>query len=54
MEDVFPAIANKSSDASKQGGVQALSLAVTLGIALLGGLIVGECLRSSNLLLRDS
>lgn len=42
MEDVFPDVANGSIDASKQGGIQALSLAITLGIALLGGLIVGE------------
>lgn len=44
MEDVFPDVANGSSTASKQGGIQALSLAITLGIAVLGGLIVGKCL----------
>lgn len=42
MGDVFPDVADGSIDASKQGGIQALSLAITLGIALLGGLIVGE------------
>lgn len=54
MEDVFPDVADGSIDASKQGGVQALSLVITLGIALLGGLIVGKCLRFSNLLLKNS
>lgn len=42
MADVFPDVADGSIEASKQGGIQALSLAITLGIALLGGLIVGE------------
>lgn len=42
MADVFPDIADGSVDATKQGGIQALSLAITLGIALLGGLIVGK------------
>lgn len=41
LEDVFPAVASGDSSASKQGGIQAISLAVTLGIALLGGAIVG-------------
>lgn len=54
MADVFPAIADGSIDASKQGGIQALSLAITLGIAVLGGLIVGRRLRFSNLLLKNS
>lgn len=54
MEDVFPDVAVGSIDASKQGGIQALSLAITLGIALLGGLIVGKRLSFSNLLLKNS
>lgn len=41
LADVFPAVASGDSSASKQGGIQAISLAVTLGIALLGGVIVG-------------
>lgn len=43
LADVFPDVADGSIEASKQGGIQAISLAVTLGIALLGGLIVGRC-----------
>lgn len=43
LADVFPDVATGSIEASKQGGIQAISLAVTLGIALLGGLIVGRC-----------
>jgi len=43
MKDVFPDVANGERTASYQGGIQAISLAVTLGIALLGGLIVGRC-----------
>lgn len=43
MADVFPKVASGEVDASYQGGIQAISLAVTLGIALLGGLIVGGC-----------
>uniref|UniRef100_A0A1A7WRY7 Rhesus blood group, B glycoprotein n=1 Tax=Iconisemion striatum TaxID=60296 RepID=A0A1A7WRY7_9TELE len=41
---VFPLVA-KDREASLQGGIQALSLAVTLGIALIGGLIVGFILK---------
>uniref|UniRef100_UPI0037E844AC ammonium transporter Rh type B n=1 Tax=Semicossyphus pulcher TaxID=241346 RepID=UPI0037E844AC len=44
MADVFPDVA-KGRTASAQGGYQALGLAVTLGIALLGGLIVGFILK---------
>lgn len=40
---MFPDVANGDVTATKQGGIQAASLAVTLGIALLGGLIVGMC-----------
>lgn len=39
MDDVFPDF--KETGASGQGLMQAVSLAVTLGMALLGGLIVG-------------
>ncbi|XP_072249866.1 ammonium transporter Rh type B [Leuresthes tenuis] len=45
MKDVFPDVANGERTASYQGGIQAISLAVTLGIALLGGLIVGFILK---------
>ncbi|KAG9276607.1 ammonium transporter Rh type B [Astyanax mexicanus] len=45
MEDVFPSIADKSSNAYSQAGMQAVSLGVTLGMALLGGLIVGFILK---------
>lgn len=45
MEDVFPQIASGEFTASAQGVRQAVSLAVTLGIALLGGLIVGFILK---------
>ncbi|TNN01978.1 ammonium transporter Rh type B [Takifugu flavidus] len=45
MADVFPAVADGTVDATKQGGIQALSLAITLGIAVLGGLIVGFVLK---------
>ncbi|TMS11000.1 Ammonium transporter Rh type B [Larimichthys crocea] len=45
MADVFPKVASGEVDASYQGGIQAISLAVTLGIALLGGLIVGFILK---------
>ncbi|XP_060937174.1 ammonium transporter Rh type B [Limanda limanda] len=45
MVDVFPAVADGSFTASVQGVRQAISLAVTLGIALLGGLIVGFILK---------
>lgn len=54
LEDVFPDVANGSMDASKQGGIQALSLAITLGVALLGGLIVGKRPALSDLPLRSS
>lgn len=43
MEDVFPDVAEGHIEASYQGARQAISLAITLGIALLGGLIVGRC-----------
>lgn len=43
MADVFPEVASGTIEASKQGGIQAIALAITLGIALLGGLIVGRC-----------
>lgn len=41
MEDVFPDVADGTKSASSQGGIQAISLAVTLGMALVGGLLVG-------------
>uniref|UniRef100_A0A3Q3FTD9 Rh family B glycoprotein n=1 Tax=Labrus bergylta TaxID=56723 RepID=A0A3Q3FTD9_9LABR len=44
MKDVFPEIVNGQS-ASTQAGFQALGLAVTLGIALLGGALVGFVLK---------
>uniref|UniRef100_UPI003AAB1A59 ammonium transporter Rh type B isoform X3 n=1 Tax=Centroberyx gerrardi TaxID=166262 RepID=UPI003AAB1A59 len=40
MADVFPDVASGKVEASFQGVRQAISLAVTLGIALLGGLIL--------------
>uniref|UniRef100_A0AAV2MEW6 Ammonium transporter AmtB-like domain-containing protein n=1 Tax=Knipowitschia caucasica TaxID=637954 RepID=A0AAV2MEW6_KNICA len=45
MEDVFPQIASGDFTASDQAVRQAISLAVTLGIALLGGLITGFILK---------
>ncbi|XP_036394333.1 ammonium transporter Rh type B [Megalops cyprinoides] len=45
MKDVFPDVSSGDITASFQGVRQAISLAVTLGIALLGGLIVGFILR---------
>nr|XP_019965139.1 PREDICTED: ammonium transporter Rh type B-like [Paralichthys olivaceus] len=45
MADVFPDVASGEIDASAQGVRQAIALAVTLGIALLGGLIVGFILK---------
>uniref|UniRef100_A0A7N8XAX2 Rh family B glycoprotein n=1 Tax=Mastacembelus armatus TaxID=205130 RepID=A0A7N8XAX2_9TELE len=45
MEAVFPDVADGTIDASFQGVRQAIALAVTLGIALLGGLIVGFILK---------
>ena len=42
MKDVFPDVASQARDSFKQGGLQAISLVVTLGMALGGGLIVGE------------
>lgn len=42
LEDVFPMVAAKGRSASSQGGIQAISLAVTLGMALVGGLLVGR------------
>jgi len=44
MDDVFPEIV-KGRSASTQAGLQALGLAVTLGIALLGGALVGFVLK---------
>lgn len=38
---MFPDVADGTIEASFQGARQAISLAVTLGIALLGGLVVG-------------
>ncbi|TNN37585.1 Ammonium transporter Rh type B [Liparis tanakae] len=45
MGDVFPDVASGDISPSFQGVRQAISLAVTLGIALLGGLIVGFILK---------
>ncbi|XP_030636914.1 ammonium transporter Rh type B [Chanos chanos] len=45
MADVFPDIHSGAIDASQQGVRQIISLAVTLGIALFGGLIVGFILK---------
>ncbi|KAF1388470.1 hypothetical protein PFLUV_G00090550 [Perca fluviatilis] len=45
MEDVFPDVAKGNITASYQGVRQAISLAVTLGMALVGGLIVGFLLK---------
>ncbi|NP_001254581.1 ammonium transporter Rh type B [Gasterosteus aculeatus] len=45
MKDVFPDVESGAITASYQGLVQAISLAVTLGMALLGGLIVGFILK---------
>ena len=42
MADVFPDIHSGDVEASYQGIKQAISLAVTLGMALIGGLVVGE------------
>lgn len=42
MADVFPDVATGDVEPSFQGIRQAISLAVTLGVALLGGLIVGR------------
>lgn len=53
MSDVFPEVAKGSIEASKQGGIQAISLAVTLGIALLGGVIVGRYHIPSTVLILD-
>lgn len=41
MEGVFPGIPNDSG-ISSQAVMQIISLAVTLGMALIGGLIVGK------------
>lgn len=43
MEDVFPDVAEGTIEPSYQGVRQAISLSVTLGIALVGGVIVGRC-----------
>ncbi|XP_018601106.1 ammonium transporter Rh type B-like [Scleropages formosus] len=45
MEDVFPEIYAGNFSASEQGVRQAISLAVTLGMALVGGVIVGFILK---------
>uniref|UniRef100_A0A8C5BVE3 Rh family B glycoprotein n=1 Tax=Gadus morhua TaxID=8049 RepID=A0A8C5BVE3_GADMO len=45
MKDVFPDVASQARDSFKQGGLQAISLVVTLGMALGGGLIVGFILK---------
>uniref|UniRef100_A0A7N6FJ13 Ammonium transporter AmtB-like domain-containing protein n=1 Tax=Anabas testudineus TaxID=64144 RepID=A0A7N6FJ13_ANATE len=45
LEDVFPEIAKGHLSASTQGFRQAISLGVTLGIALLGGIVVGFILK---------
>ncbi|XP_072316394.1 ammonium transporter Rh type B [Eucyclogobius newberryi] len=45
MEDVFPKIQSGAFTASAQGVRQAISLIVTLGMALFGGLIVGFILK---------
>lgn len=42
MKDVFPKIYSQEFTASYQGVMQIVSLFVTLGIALGGGLIVGK------------
>ncbi|MEQ2275564.1 hypothetical protein XENORESO_005506 [Xenotaenia resolanae] len=45
LEKVFPDVANGVRDTSYQGAMQAASIAVTLGIALVGGLVVGFILK---------
>ncbi|KAG7261625.1 hypothetical protein CRUP_002878 [Coryphaenoides rupestris] len=45
MADVFPDVASGAVSSSKQAGHQAISLVVTLGMALFGGLIVGFILK---------
>ncbi|XP_037532064.1 ammonium transporter Rh type B [Nematolebias whitei] len=45
LHKVFPDVADGSRSAMYQGGMQALSLAITLGMALIGGLIVGFILK---------
>merc|ERR1739838_79561 len=45
MADVFPDVASGDVEASFQGVRQAISLAVTLGMALFGGLLVGFILK---------
>ncbi|MEQ2178561.1 hypothetical protein GOODEAATRI_015368, partial [Goodea atripinnis] len=42
---VFPDVADGVRDTSYQGAMQAASIAVTLGIALFGGLVVGFILK---------
>lgn len=42
MKEVFPEVAKHDRTASYQGAIQAISLAVTLGFALVGGLLVGR------------
>lgn len=43
FKKVFAESESASWSASYQGGMQALSLAVTLGMALFGGLLTGGC-----------
>ncbi|CAL8247761.1 unnamed protein product [Lota lota] len=45
MNDVFPDIASGQVQSSGQAGYQAISLLVTLGMALFGGIIVGFILK---------
>ncbi|KAM4567980.1 ammonium transporter Rh type B [Fundulus diaphanus] len=45
LEKVFPDVANGDRDTSYQAGMQAISLAVTLSFAIIGGVIVGFILK---------
>merc|ERR1739838_649756 len=45
LADVFPDVSSGDVEASFQGVRQAISLAVTLGMALFGGLVVGFILK---------
>lgn len=42
LEKVFPDVASGERETSYQAGIQAISLAITLAIAIFGGLIVGK------------
>lgn len=42
LEKVFPDVASGERETSDQAGIQAISLAITLAIAIFGGLIVGK------------